>query len=49
MKSKWEELLQYARDNAKGKGRYREIYWLRDGFNEYLEASDRTPGYNMGG
>ena len=49
MKEKWEKLLQYARDNAKGMGRYREIYWLRDGFNEYLEESDRTQGYGMGG
>ena len=49
MNEKWEELLQYARDNAKGMGRYREIYWLRDGFNEYLDASNRTSGYGMGG
>lgn len=49
MKAKWEELLQHAKANATGKGRHVEIYWLRDSFNEYLEMSDRTPGYSMGG
>lgn len=49
IKAKWNELLDYARANATGKGRYREIYWLRDSFNEYLDMSDRTPGYGMGG
>ena len=49
MNDKWQEVLQHARDHATGKGRYREIYWLRDSFNEYLEMSDRTSGYSMGG
>lgn len=49
IKAKWNELLDHARANATGKGRYREIYWLRDSFNEYLDMSDRTPGYGMGG
>jgi len=48
IKAKWNELLDYARANATGKGRYREIYWLRDSFNEYLEMADRTPGYALG-
>ena len=46
---KWAELLDYAKQHATGEGLYRGYNWLRDAFNEYLDMSDRTPGYGMGG
>ena len=46
---KWEELLTYATKHATGKGMPTGIAWLRDSFNEYLDMSDNTPGYGMGG
>jgi len=46
---KWAELLDYAKQHATGEGLHRGYNWLRDAFNEYLEMSDNTPGYNMGG
>ena len=46
---KWSELLDYAKQHATGEGFKRGYNWLRDAFNEYLELSDVTPGYGMGG
>ncbi len=46
---KWTELLDYAQQHATGEGFHRGYTWLRDSFNEYLELSDSTPGYGMGG
>lgn len=46
---KWAELLDYAKQHATGEGLHRGYNWLRDAFNEYLNMSDSTPGYGMGG
>ena len=46
---KWAELLDYAKQHATGEGLHRGYNWLRDAFNEYLEQSDNSPGYGMGG
>ena len=46
---KWDELLQYAKEHATGEGFHRGYAWLKDAFNEYLNMSDSTPGYGMGG
>lgn len=46
---KWAELLDYAKQHATGEGFHRGYNWLRDSFNEYLDLSDATPGYGMGG
>ncbi len=46
---KWAELLDYARQHATGEGFHRGYNWLRDAFNEYMDMSDNTPGYGMGG
>lgn len=46
---KWAELLDYAKQHATGEGLHRGYNWLRDAFNEYLDMSDSTPGYGMGG
>lgn len=46
---KWSELLDYAKQHATGEGFRRGYNWLRDAFNEYLDMSDETPGYGMGG
>ena len=46
---KWVELLEYAKQHATGEGFKRGYIWLRDAFNEYLDMSDSTPGYGMGG
>lgn len=46
---KWAELLDFAKQHATGEGFHRGYTWLRDAFNEYLDMSDNTPGYGMGG
>ena len=46
---KWAELLDYAKQHATGEGFHRGSNWLRDSFNEYLDLSDATPDYGMGG
>lgn len=46
---KWAELLDNAKQHATGEGFHRGYNWLRDSFNEYLEMTDKTPGYGMGG
>lgn len=46
---KWEEVLNFARQHATKQGMKTGIAWLRDSFNEYLNLSDSTPGYGMGG
>lgn len=46
---KWAELLDYAKQHATGEGLHRGYNWLKDAFNEYLNMSDSTPGYGMGG
>ena len=49
IEKKWDELLQYAKEHATGEGYHRGYAWLKDAFNEYLDMSDSTPGYGMGG
>ena len=49
IEKKWDELLQYAKEHATGEGLHRGYTWLKDAFNEYLNISDSTPGYGMGG
>ena len=49
IEKKWDELLQYAKEHATGEGLHRGYAWLKDAFNEYLNISDSTPGYGMGG
>lgn len=49
IKDKWAELLDYAKQHATGEGFHRGYNWLRDSFNEYLDMTDATPGYGMGG
>lgn len=49
IKDKWDELLQYAKENATGEGFHSGKRWLQDSFNEYLNMSDEVPGYGMGG
>ena len=46
---KWAELLDYAKQHATGEGLHHGYNWLRDSFNEYLDMSNNTPGYRMGG
>jgi hypothetical protein len=46
---KWAELLDYAKQHATGESFKRGYNWLRDAINEYLDMSDSTPGYGMGG
>lgn len=49
IKEKWQEVLDYATEHATKKGLHTGVKWLEDSFNEYLELSDNTPGYGMGG
>lgn len=49
MNQKWSELLDFARQHATGEGLRTGRRWLEDSFNEYLNMSDSTPGYGMGG
>ena len=46
---KWPELIGYAQEHATGKGLHTGYRWLQDSFNEYMELSDKVPGYGMGG
>ena len=46
---KWAELLDFAMQHATMQGMQTGMRWLEDSFNEYLELTDRTPGYGMGG
>lgn len=43
------ELLYYAKQHATGEGMQSGYNWLRDAFEEYIELTDSTPGYGMGG
>lgn len=47
--AKWAELIGFATQHATQEGTRRGIAWLRDSFNDYLDLSDETPGYGMGG
>ncbi|MBQ3698311.1 MAG: DUF2493 domain-containing protein [Prevotella sp.] len=47
--AKWAELTGFATQHATKEGTRRGIAWLRDSFNSYLDLSDETPGYGMGG
>ena len=49
IEKKWAEVIDFATQHATGKGSRTGILWLKDSFNEYLDMSDSTPGYNMGG
>ena len=49
IKEKWGELLQYAKEHATGEGFHRGYRWLQDSFNEYLDMSEKVPGFGMGG
>lgn len=46
---KWAELISYAQEHSTGKGLHTGYRWLQDSFNEYMELSDKVPGYGMGG
>ncbi len=49
IEEKWNELLDYAKQHATKTGMHTGIKWLEDSFNEYLDMTDKTPGYGMGG
>ncbi|MDD6896376.1 MAG: hypothetical protein PUD51_11055 [Prevotellaceae bacterium] len=49
IKEKWNEVLDYATQHATKKGLHTGIKWLEDSFNEYIEMSEKTPGYGIGG
>lgn len=49
IKEKWNEVLDFATEYATKKGLHTGIKWLEDSFNEYLEMTDNTPGYGIGG
>ena len=49
IKEKWAELIGYAQEHATGKGLHSGYRWLKDAFNEYMDLSDKVPGYGMGG
>ena len=49
IKEKWSEVLDFAKQHATKQGMKTGIKWLEDSFNEYLDMSDETPGYGMGG
>ena len=49
IKEKWNEVLDFATEYATKKGLHTGIKWLEDSFNEYLEMSEKTPGYGIGG
>lgn len=46
---KWAELLDYAHQHATGEGLHKGYRWLQDSFNEFIDLSDKVPGYGMGG
>lgn len=46
---KWTEVINFAREHATGEGLHKGYRWLQDAFNEYLDMTDKTPGYGMGG
>lgn len=47
--AKWAELIGYAQEHATGKGLHTGYRWLQDSFNEFIDLSDKVPGYGMGG
>lgn len=49
IKEKWNEVLDFATEHATNKGLHTGIKWLEDSFNEYIEMSEKTPGYGIGG
>ena len=49
IKEKWQEVLDYATEHATKKGLHTGVKWLEDSFNEYLDMSEKVPGYGMGG
>lgn len=49
MNEKWNEVLDFATQHATRKGLHTGIKWLEDSFNEYLEMTDKTPSYGIGG
>ena len=49
IKEKWQEVLNYATEHATKKGMHTGVKWLEDSFNEYLDMSEKVPGYSMGG
>lgn len=49
IKEKWNEVLDFATEYATKKGLHTGIKWIEDSFNEYLEMTDNTPGFGMGG
>lgn len=49
IKEKWQEVLDYATEHATKKGLHTGAKWLEDSFNEYLDMSEKVPGYGMGG
>ena len=49
IKEKWQEVLDYATQHATKLGMHTGVKWLEDSFNEYLDMSEKVPGYGMGG
>lgn len=49
MNEKWAEVLDFATQHATKKGLHTGVKWLEDSFNEYLEMTDKTPSYGIGG
>lgn len=49
IKEKWQEVLDYATEHTTKKGLHTGVKWLEDSFNEYLDMSEKVPGYGMGG
>lgn len=39
--AKWEEVLDYARQHATGKGLHTGYRWLEDAFNEYFDLHEK--------
>lgn len=49
IKEKWQEVLDYATQHATKQGMHTGVKWLEDSFNEYLDMSEKVPGFGMGG
>ncbi len=39
--AKWEEVMDYARQHATGKGPHTGCKWLEDAFNEYFDLHEK--------
>lgn len=46
--AKWEEVLDYARQHATGKGLHTGYRWLEDAFNEYFDLHEKMAEEGLG-